>query len=305
MKPIKLNEIQKRILRRLTQDDRDLNLQQIERKIKMSHSWTQENLKLLEKRGLLTSAGKNPRFYSLTEQGKNIAIRLDHSVGDPDIRSHAIQLTFPIIQKPGAWSYDSRFIKVSDEIRMRNWTTEIRARWHGNYCLISDSSISLFITSLHNPDIKVNVMKALFLALHFARYMEISHEGLKLGVPNKGSVIFMPAQEHALPLPQMDLDSFESDSFAADFSKGYPEVDFKGRSSVDSTERFKTFMEAVVDNRISAESFEKLTSSVDRLLKREITYTTYRQAVEIAKTRWRVSREREEREDSTINLEAL
>ena len=277
-----VNGVQQKIMELFAQERRDLYLALIEKKLPLSHSWLQENLKKLVAKGLLQESGGSPRFYSLTEKG----IALNQGVGRPDIRTHGIEFTIPIIQKPQGWNsdYSNKFIKISDEIRMKNWKEEIRARWRGNFMRISDSSISVFFKEFWDPKVEINLLKAIFRALEFCKDMEEIHQGLKLGQIRKGSVIKLSAQEHAMELPKNSkVEPMQGKTFVIDWSKGVPELEFKdNQKSADHMERFADFIDAIADGEITANDIRSI--KVHR--KQESNGRTIKRGVLLARIKW-------------------
>jgi len=277
-----MNESQQKILELFAQERRDLYLALIEKKIPLSHSWLQSNLKKLVSQEFLQEYGGHPRFYSLTEKGRSL---IDQRVGRPDIRTHGIILTIPIIQKPIGWNSDHpKFIKISDEIRMKNWKEEIRARWHGNFMMISDSSISLHLREFWSENPEMNLLQSLFKGLEFCKDMEGIHPGLKLGQIRKGSVITLSAQEHAMQLPpNPNIEPVQGKTFIIDWSKGWPELEFRDNGkSADHMERFADFIDAIAEGKITVKDIQ----SVRKISKSEGCKRTVAQGVTFAKFLW-------------------
>lgn len=273
-----LNIAQQQILELFAQEQRDLYLALIEKKLPFSHSWIQTNLKKLVIGGFLQETGGVPHFYTLTAKSRAF---LDQGVGLPDIRTHGIEFTIPIIQKPIDWDcdYSNKFIKISDEIRMKNWKEEITARWKGNFIRISDSSISIFLGEFWNPNVELNLIQAHYRALEFCRDMEQIHPRLRLGQIRKGSVFKLSAQEHAIQLPKNSrIEPMQGKTFVIDWSKGYPELEFKdNKKSADHMARFSHYVDSIARGEITIEDVQairevKRTNDVRRIVQQGIRY---------------------------------
>lgn len=272
--------IQKKIIALLISEGEDLCLLHFQRKLKGSKSWIHKNLLNLVADGRLQTYGSNPKFYSITQAGKSIG----QGVGISK-RSHGIQLTIPIIQKPIDWACGRpEFIKISNEIHMRGWKEEIRARWRGNFMMITPSSITIHLTEFWDNDVRINLLNALHKGKQFCRDMEEINPGLKLGKINKGSLIFLSAQEHAIGLPKNpNIKSFKGKTFLIDWSKGYPELEFKdNKNSADQMDRFSTFIDSIADGEITLEDIQ----AIRELKRANKTKQIVQQAIRYAKILW-------------------
>ncbi len=285
-----INRTQQRILELFAQEQRDLHLALIEKKIPLSHGCLHASLKKLVALEFLQESGGSPNFYSLLSKSQSLLIQ---GVGKPDIRTHGIELTIPIIQKPLGWNsdYSNKFIKISDEIHMKNWKEEVRARWRGNFMRISDSSISIFFNEFWDPRVEINMLKVMFKGLEFCKDMERIHPGLKLGQIRKGSVIRLSAQEHAIKLPKnAKIEPIQGRTFVIDWSKLYPELEFKdNRKSGDQMQNFSEFIDALADGEISIDDvkyIKEVKGTILELSKREKCRKIYAQAKIHAKFLW-------------------
>ena len=251
---VRLTKAQRSILQKIRISP--LSQREIARSLTLAESSINHDLEKLSRLGLLELKGKKPKFAVITDLGKRFVNSYPGiSLGRPVVRLHRVQLTAQVIKKPDTWNLPTpTFYGVSDALHMKGWKRQTRG-FHGqDIFLISDSSLTLILRGgIIADDSILAVNEAAEIFIEFAKDLEETNPGFKLGKPYEGFVLKVSSQHYAFPLPNGDrfIKPSRFEKFVIDWSKGYPEIEFiDKKTAIDDSKRYSDFVNRLLDGRI-------------------------------------------------------